>query len=262
MNAGRRYLKGGYINESGVVKQGRSVLRQQGHPWPVAASEALEILSTRGFRHCPRELQRIDTCSVLLTYMRGRALPNPSPRWAASSTTLLRVTRMMRAFSLAAVGMRQELSHFDWLIPEMSDGNVLVHGDPHPTNIIFNIWRRPTAIIDFELATLGTHEWNLVSLIFCWAPLEPIGATCWRFMLSLPVADRIKLILENWPTSCDSEELAETARMFIHWRKEWIAKLARLGNRGAAAFLNDPNFDERYDYALDLFESQLTRKVS
>lgn len=252
-----RLLDGGYINQSGIIRQGQSVLRQQGHPWPEAVSEALDILSRRGFRHCPQELRRIDPCSVVLTYMPGRALQSPVPRWAASPETLRRVTRLVRNFSVAAEGIRKELSHSDWLIPEMSKGNVLVHGDPHPTNIVFNMRRHPTAIIDFELATLGTHEWNLLSMIFSWAPLEPINLTCWRRTPDLRIGERIKLMLANWPTPCTSDELAETGRAFITWRQTWIAELARLGNPGAIAFIEAANFHSRYQYAFDLIERSL-----
>jgi Phosphotransferase enzyme family len=249
-----RLLHGGYLNEPGVSRQGRSVIRQQDHPWPLAVGEALNALSRRGFKHCPREIKRLDSCSVVLTYMPGKALPSLVPRWAASTKTLLRVASLIRGFSLAAQGLGNELTHSDWLIPPMSDGNVLIHGDPHPTNIVFNVYRRPTAIIDFELASLGTHDWNLISLIFSWAPLEPVPLTCWREISSLHVGERITTILEHWPPAGPAEQFLETGRTFIKWRQTWIAELARLGNPGATAFINDPNFERRYQYALELLE--------
>lgn len=249
-----RLLRGGYLNEPGVAKQGRSVVRRQDHPWPQAVGEALNALAQRGFKHCPREIKRLDACSVVLTYMPGKALPSPVPRWAASTRILLRVASLMRGFSLAAQGLGNELTHSDWLIPPMSDGDVLVHGDPHPTNIVFNRRRRPTAIIDFELAALGTHDWNLISLIFSWAPLEPLQLTCWKEIPLLPVAERITMILEHWPPASSAAQFLETGRTFIKWRQTWIAELARLGNPGAITFMNDPNFDKRYQHALDLLE--------
>jgi Phosphotransferase enzyme family len=254
MTERQRLLHGGYINETGVAKQGNSVVRLQDHPWPQVVSEALNALSEGSFKHCPREVKRLDSCSVVLTYMPGKALPNPVPRWAASTKTMLRVASLVRGFSLAAEGLGNKLTHSDWLIPPMSDGDVLVHGDPHPTNIIFSVRRRPVAIIDFELATLGTHDWNLVSLIFSWAPLEPIHLTCWREISAFPVAERIRTILEYWPPESSAEHFIETAHAFIKWRQAWIAKLASLGNPGATTFINDPNFEKRYQYGLDLLE--------
>jgi hypothetical protein len=250
-----RILKGGYLNQHCITKEGRTVVRRQDHPWPYAVSEALEILRQRGFNRCPIELSRLDPSSVVLTYMPGRALPDLAPPWAASPLTLVRVTRLISSFSAAAEGMRGELTHSDWLIPEMSEGTVLVHGDPHPTNIVFNIRRKPCAIIDFELATLGTHEWNLVSLIFSWAPLEPVHHTCWRLIPFLPVSDRIKIILDNWPIPTTKERLVETAKTFVEWRCTWISELARLGNAGAVAFMGDRNLEDRYGHALGLIES-------
>jgi len=257
MTKRQRLLHGGYLNEPGVWKQGRSVIRRQDHPWPQVVGEALNALAQGGFKHCPREVKRLDSCSVVLAYMPGKALSNPVPRWAASKKTLLRVASLMRSFSLAAEGLGNKLIHSDWLIPPISDGDVLVHGDPHPTNIIFNVCRRPTAIIDFELATLGTHDWNLISLIFSWAPLEPLQLTCWREISPLPVSERITTILEHWPPRSSAEQFIETGRTFIKWRKTWIAKLARLGNPGATTFMNDPNFEYRYQHALDLLERQI-----
>jgi Phosphotransferase enzyme family len=247
----RKLLTGGYINESGVSRSGRYVVRRQDHPWPAAVGQALNLLHSRGFNNCPEEIERTGKCSAVLTYMPGRALPSPVPTWAASPATLYKVTRFLKSFSLAAEGVGDKLTHSDWLIAPMSDGKVFVHGDPHPTNIVFNIWRRPTAIIDFELATLGTHEWNLVSLIFSWAPLEPVHLTCWKHVEDIPVKQRVKSILKYWQCETAPASLLETASSFTNWRRTWIAELARFGNPGAAAFLADANFDYRYRYAID-----------
>jgi Phosphotransferase enzyme family len=252
-----RRLHGGYLNESRIIKQANSVIRRQDHPWPQAVGEALAALERRGFHHCPRELQRLDANSVMLTYMPGRALPSPVPPWAASIRLLLRVTRFIHRFSLAAQGIKNELTHSDWLVPSMSDGDVLVHGDPHPTNLVFNRFRQPTAIIDFELATLGTHDWNLISLLFTWVPLEPLELTCWKHVPGLPVSERIATILEHWPSCGSVADLLETARTFIKWRQAWIAELARLGNPGATMFMHDRNFERRYQHAIYLLESSI-----
>jgi hypothetical protein len=254
MTKRQRILRGGYLNESRITRQGRSVIRRQDHPWPLAVSDALDVLVRRGFKRCPREIKRLDPCSVVLTYMPGRALPSIVPRWAASTRNLLRVASLMQDFSLAAQGIGKELRYSDWLIPPMSDGDVLIHGDPHPTNIVFNTFRRPTAIIDFELASLGTHDWNLISLIFSWAPLEPLHLTCWREIPSLSAPERIATILEYWPPVSPAEQFLETGRAFIKWRQKWITELARLGNPGATAFINDPNFEKRYQNALELLQ--------
>src|SRR2546421_12093273 len=103
-------LTGGYLNEGAVTRVGRTVVRKQDHPWPMAVSEALEVLRTRNFPHCPRELQRLDACSVVLTYLPGRALSNPVPKWAAGKRALVETTKFMRQFSIASADMRSQLS--------------------------------------------------------------------------------------------------------------------------------------------------------
>src|ERR1700761_558156 len=102
-------LNGGYLNQPGITKVGRTVVRKQDHPWPFAVSEALAVLKRRGFHHSPVELRRLDSCSVVLTYLPGRAIPDLMPSWAASSVTLARVTRFIGEFSVASDGMRDEL---------------------------------------------------------------------------------------------------------------------------------------------------------
>jgi aminoglycoside phosphotransferase (APT) family kinase protein len=139
----------------------------------------------------------------------------------------------------------------------MSDGDALVHGDPHPTNIVVDFRRRPTALIDFELATVGSQDWNLISLIFCWAPLEPLQLTCWRRFSDLSQDQRIAQILRLWSSPSSAAELLETGRTFIEWRKRWIARLAHFGNHGARRFLVSERFDERYAYAVNLLRCAL-----
>lgn len=245
-------LHGGYLNEGGVTRQGRYVIRRQDHPWPEAVDEAMEVLASRGFSCCPQLVTRTDPCSVTLTYLSGRALSNPVPRWAATADTLIRVTRFVSAFSVAATGMRPNLTKTDWLTQPDSAGNDLVHGDPHPTNLIFSACRRPTGLIDFELATLGPGIWNLISLIFGWAPLEPVSVTCWRHVRGLCPVQRIQIILRHWHTRVSALELIGECLNFVRWRKNWISALADMGNEGARNFAADPGFDSRLNHAINL----------
>lgn len=247
-----RMLRGGYLNDGRIARLGRHVVRQQDHRWPAAIDEAMEVLHSRGFTCCPQLIARIDPCSVTLTYLPGRALTNPVPRWAATPSTLIRATRFVSAFSVAAAGLRYSMTKSDWLFQPDSAGDDLVHGDPHPTNLIFSKFRRPTGLIDFELATLGPGIWNLVSLIFCWAPLEPVNLTCWRNVPGLRPDQRIQTILRHWHTCVSAPELIAECHGFTSWRKSWIKALADIGNEGARSFLADPEFDRRFSHAIEL----------
>lgn len=248
-------LRGGYLNDGKVMKQGKYVVRRQDHPWPRAVDEALHELASRGFKHCPQPVARIDACSVMLTYLPGRALGNPVPRWAASSGTLVRATRFVSEFSIAAHNMRPSVTNSDWLSPSIPDGDDLVHGDPHPTNLIFSVLRQPTGLIDFELATLGPGIWNLVSLIFTWAPLEPVSVTCWRDATACDPRDRIQTILQHWHIHPTAPELVDACHDFIRWRKSWIKNLADMGNTGAQHFAADPDFNRRHAHAIRVVRS-------
>jgi hypothetical protein len=253
-----RTLRGGYLNESGISKVADKVVRRQDHRWPFAVEEALRVMARRGCTCCPQQIRRIDACSVILTYMPGRAMPDPLPNWATQPALLADVTAFLQHFSLVSAGIRHELHHSDWFAPPMSDGDAFVHGDPHPTNIVLNRRRKPTAIIDFELSTLGSHDWNLISLIFSWAPLEPIDVTSWRRLAGgLQPAQRAAAILRQWESPSPAAELLDTGRAFVEWRKRWIRRLARAGNAGARKFLADPGFDGRYVYVVDSLRNVL-----
>ena len=255
---GWRTLRGGYLNGDGIVKANGKVVRHQSHRWPFAVEEALGIMARRGYAGSPRQLRRLSTTSVVLTYLPGRAVSDPPPRWATQPATLTAVTAFIRHFSLTGAGVRHHLKHSDWLVPPPPDGDVLVHGDPHPTNIVFDRGRHPTGIIDFELATVGTHDWNLISLAFCWGPLEPVELTFWRrFAGDWNAVERTATILRLWNSPTSSRELLDIGRQFLDWRKRWITHLADSGNVGARAFLASPLFHERLAYALETLRCAL-----
>jgi hypothetical protein len=254
-----RVLQGGYLNDGKIIKQGNYVVRHQDHPWPEAVDEALRVLASRGFRHCPQPVARINSCTVTLTYLPGKALGSPVPRWAANLRTLIRVSHFVSDFSVAAAGMRSRITHSDWLTRPVRGGDDLVHGDPHPTNLVFNLTRQPTGLIDFELATLGPETWNLISLIFTWAPLEPVSATCWRDTRLVPPEERIQAILRHWHTRVPARELIDACHDFIQWRKAWIRNLADLGNPGAQRFAHDQGFEGRYAHAIEVMTSAVAR---
>jgi aminoglycoside/choline kinase family phosphotransferase len=145
-----------------------------------------------------------------------------------------------------------------WHEGEHREGDDLVHGDPHPTNMIFSMFRRPTGLIDFELATLGPGIWNLMSLIFTWAPLEPLSLTRWRDAPVRCPRERIQTILRHWHARASAQELVEACHDFIRWRKNWIRTLAVMGNPGARSFVADQDFDCRYAHAIEVMTSVST----
>lgn len=253
-----KVLRGGYLNGDRIIKAGRRIVRHQDHRWPLAVEEALGVLARRGFTGSPRQVRRLNARSVVLTYLPGRTVSDPPPRWATQPATLAAVTDFVHHFSLIGAGVRCDLEHSDWLVPPSSDGDVLVHGDPHPTNIVFDHRHRPTGIIDFELATVGTHDWNLISLAFCWGPLEPVKFTVWRsFAGGWDATGRVATILRLWNSPSPSRELLDVGREFLDWRKRWITQLAEAGNAGALAFVASPSFQERLAYAAETLRRAL-----
>jgi hypothetical protein len=202
----------------------------------------------------------VDESTVSLSYMEGEAVPASVPSWASATGVLTAVSKLVKDFSLAAVGVGDEVSASDWLGPVMAAGDVLVHGDPHPTNVVFDESRQPTSLIDFELATLGSHECNLVSLLFTWGPLEPQELTSWQSVAPLDVRSRVAAVLDEWRPTCPRTEILETGRAFVAWRMAMLRNLAAQGNRGARLFVDDPTFDRRYEHCLHALAAALARR--
>lgn len=255
---GCRRFRGGYLNRTRVIRAGNKVVRRQDHPWPSAIEAATRTLAAKGFTGCPRLIRRIDPSSVILTYMPGIAIPDPTPGWAAGSDLLRRVTYFLRDFSRAGENAVDK-GVKDWFTAPLDDnGSVLIHGDPHPTNVILGADREPTALIDFELATVGIHEDNLVSLMFAWAPLEPVELTTWRRLgKRIDPEQRIREMIQCWGPGILGAGLVTRVDNFLAWRKAWMIKLAAAGNKGAREFVEAPTFEHRFHFAAELARTVL-----
>lgn len=254
-------FSGGYLNRGRVSRLGDYVLREQDHTWPRAVSAALQELARRQYSRSPTVVTQPSPSTVLLTYIPGLALTDPVPTWAEEKAVLLQVTDLLRELSSMSAGMRQAVPYDDWLIPPESEGDVFVHGDPHPTNIIFDEGRKPIGIVDFELATVGTHDWNLASLLFTWVPLEPTELTCWRQSVDLSPSGRISAIVSHWPPESTISDFLLTAKLYVDWRKKVFQALARTGNAAAKEFIANPRFLQRHAHAVELLIAALSQRT-
>lgn len=250
-------LDGGYLNTGRVFRVGRNVVRKQEHRWPVAVEQALSVLKNHGFDHCPRPVARLSDREVILSFVDGLALPRRVPAWSAAPQVLRRVVRLVNSFSIAAEGVGRAVEAADWLGPVMTAGDVIVHGDPHPTNVVFDEDRRPCGLIDFELATTGSHACNMVSVMFAWAPLEPQEMTCWRLLPALDAASRLRLVLEEWTPTISPVVAMSAAESYVAWRMTTLRGLASMGNPGAVRLVEGPAFESRHRHALQVLAATL-----
>lgn len=231
---------GGYLNKGHIIKDGNTVIRKQVHPWPEAVTGALRTLHVRGVRGCPTVLRRIDESTVILTFIRGEALPDPVPDWASSESLLQEVTIFARGWSNASREVQRDIAFTDWIAPTTIPGPDFVHGDLHPSNIVFSSARRPVGLVDFELAHVGATDLNLASLLFSWTPLEPQAHTCWRQSGHLDFGRRFAMILKVWQYTEGRETLRQTIRAYITWRRNAFMALAAYGNQTARLYISSP----------------------
>jgi hypothetical protein len=232
---------GGCLNRGKITLLDNTVIRRQSHPWPRDVGRSLAALSRSGFDRCPQVLHQPDDKTAILTYMPGHALPDPVPAWAAQPGVLHDVTLLCRQFSDAAQTVpsphrRQE----DWASELPSSGGTFLHGDLHPSNIVFDEAGKPTAIIDFELATVGPWMWNLTSLLFSWTPFEPVDLTCWRSTPWISRVERCRQIITVWQFAENLSAIGDALLEFMEWRYLTFIRLARAGNEVAATHL-DPS---------------------
>jgi hypothetical protein len=260
--AKRRLLSGGNINVDGIARNKNTIIRHQDHAWPEAVSQSLAIVRDRGFRHSPYEVERIDANCVILSWGRGRSLPDPVPRWAATYKALARVTDFIAAATEAGHGIGFLIDKHDWFTPAMP-GVDFIHGDPHPGNVTFDRLHRPVGLIDFELATIGSSLTALASVLFSWGPLEPIALTPWRGRLDTgTLASRMQTVIRRWPGPIDRDDLLEATQVFLRWRTSWISSLAGLGNAAADSLANSPSLELQCACALAVLKDLLWSQES
>lgn len=248
-------LPGGFLNRGRIFRRGDFVVRKQDHRWPRAVSEALSELAARDVDSCPQVIAQPNPMTVILTFMTGIEIADPVPEWAASLNVLLEMADFMRSFSDMSHKVREVVTYDDWLIPPPAVGSVFTHGDPHPTNIVFDEQKHPSALIDFELATVAPEDWNIASLLYTWAPLEPTPLTCWRNEANFDPTERFHAVLDRWQPRTTTMKFKENLDDYIAWRMRTFEELAGLGNQPARYFTNMPSYTARHQYA-----SNFTRK--
>lgn len=199
-------LLGGTANRGRVVRVGDTVRRPR-----TAASHAvhavLRHLEQVGFTGAPRLLGTDDRSREVLGYIEGDVPVAPYPAWALTDGTLAEVAGLLRSYHDAVAGFDPRGYHWA-LRPVTGFGPALVsHNDPNLDNVVFRDGRAH-ALIDFDLASVGSRVWDVATAARLWAPLladedvhdARVGRGLERFGLfveayGLPRADR-RLVVE------------------------------------------------------------------
>jgi serine/threonine protein kinase len=256
---GETPFPGGYLNRGRIFRRDAVVVRRQLHPWPLAVEEALQELHRRDPVVFPGVVDRLSSNTVLLDYMPGIALPHDIPNWASSTSVLESAVAIGKHLSDVSFDIVRFIRDDDWLSKPIQPGECLVHGDLHPSNIVFDTAGEPISIIDFELARVGPPSWNLASLLFSWCPLEPQELTSWWQCQGISPCERADCILATWRYADSRAQILDILRDYIHWRRATFMRLASLGNTVAQGYVESSQYSTREQHSLSMIESILRK---
>ena len=167
---GEALLHGGITNAGLVSRVGETVRRPQ-RPKSPATHALLEHLERVGFEGAPRFLGIDDRGREVLSFIPGEAAIAPYQDWALGDEALVSVAELLRRYH-DAVASFDPTGH-DWppSVPSAFQDGVISHNDPNLDNVIF-AGERAVALIDFDLASPGSVEWDVACAARLWAPLR------------------------------------------------------------------------------------------
>lgn len=163
-------LQGGFTNAGLVTRVGDTVRRPQ-RPTSAATHALLRHLERVGFDGAPRFLGVDDRGREVLSYIPGQAVIPPYPEWALTDEALVSVAHLLRGYHDAVTSFDAGRHAWPRPVPAQFRGDIISHNDPNLDNIIFSAGRA-VALVDFDLASLGSAVWDVACAARLWAPLR------------------------------------------------------------------------------------------
>ena len=157
-------LVGGTINRP--VRIGDTVRRPSG-PWSENVRHLLTHLQDVGFGYAPKFLGFDEEGREILSYVPGRALMRPWPSAFREVQALRDVARVVRLYHDAVADYRPQEGR-PWFNgrTEPLPGEIIIHGDLGPWNIIIDDSGKVTGIIDWDFAQPGHATSDIAYLAF------------------------------------------------------------------------------------------------
>lgn len=158
-------------NLSGAVRVGDTVRRKAG-PWTSSVHALLRHLRASGFDAAPLPLGLDEQGRETLEYIDGYAhpgWPEPMPEWMWNERCLSGAARLLRRYH-DAVATFVPPADARWRMVTPTAHTLISHNDWAPYNAVFRA-RRPTVMIDWDLAAPANREWDLVASAYHWVPL-------------------------------------------------------------------------------------------
>ena len=226
-------LSGGLVNR--VVRVGRTVRRPAG-PWSKTVSALLDHLEANNFP-APRSRGPDAQGRDVVTFLAGEASLWPWPEALRKTDGAHSLGRMLKRYHDAVAEFVPPTPCL-WQAGERSvaDGEVVCHGDLHPSNLI---WKGPTLVgfIDWEQAYPAPPLLDLASAAWKTAPLCPDEAlTNLGFTEPPDRVQRLAALARGYGLS-DLGELLDNVRALQEREHRRIIELGGAGRQPWRTFL-------------------------
>ncbi|MCW2507472.1 MAG: aminoglycoside phosphotransferase [Modestobacter sp.] len=228
-------LVGGTANRGRVLRIGDTVRRPL-RPTSPATHALLGHLGAVGFTGAPRFLGVDEQGREVLSYLPGTAITPPYPAWALTAEALTSVAHLLSDYHRAVSSFDPAPHAWPPSPPAPFAGGLVSHNDVNLDNVVFREGRA-VALIDFDLASLGSRVWDVACAARLWTPLRPDrhiddarrGQVLARFRLfvdsyGLPDADR--------------DDLVTAVRHNHEWSYDIVGTAAANGHAGFSDYLD------------------------
>ena len=216
-------------NMADVFRIGDVVRKERG-PWWDSVRQVLTYLEHAGFAWSPR-IAPEQTNWVDLSYIEGESI-EAGLSGARDPDILRQIGRCARDLhdSLDGFRLNHETETVPWPI-EPPAQIMICHNDLSPWNTVMKNGRIQ-GIIDWDLVSYGTREWELAWMCWRWAPIYPPGA---RTQLSVAEQiQRCRILLESY--GVDTLDLNGFVNLIDRRMECALEVVEQLGAQGVAGF--------------------------
>jgi hypothetical protein len=222
-------LRGGTANRGRVTRVGDTVRRPQ-TPLSESVHALLRHLEDKGFAGAPRHLGGDPAGREVLSYVEGDVPIQPAPAWAYTDSVLVSVAELLRRYHQAVDDF--DATPFRWRtrVPDRYRRALVSHNDPNLDNVVFRDGQA-VALIDFDLASPGSVEWDLAGAARLWVPLRdpedlPVGVVG-------RVEERLKLFADAYGLTGDARrEMVQAVPATHAWAYDIVREAAHDGHLG------------------------------
>ena len=234
-------LPGGTANRGRVSRIGATVRRPQTAASP-SVHALLRHLESRGFEGAPRYLGKDSAGREVLSYSEGDVPIQPTPEWALTDGTLTSVANLLRAYHQAVSDFDPTPYRWATRVPARYRKGLVCHNDPNLDNVVFRDGQA-ICLIDFDLASPGSVEWDLASAARLWVPLQDPRDIPAQIVDRLE--ERLRLFADAYGLTAEARrEMVRAVPATQQWSYDIVREGAQDGHSGYADYWHQA--EERY----------------